>query len=58
MAAKTTPPESEGAKGAKLNTTEARQGTRPRAMLWVLWISILLAVAAGLVLGFGWVTLT
>lgn len=43
--------------GAVLNTTEARQGTRPRAMLWVLIVSMSLAVIAGLLLGFGWISL-
>jgi hypothetical protein len=47
----------EGTEGAVLNTTEARQGGRPRAMLWVLIISIALAVIAGLVLGLGWISL-
>lgn len=47
----------EGTEGAVLNVTEARQGGRPRAMLWVLIISIALAVIAGLVLGLGWITL-
>ena len=37
----------EGTEGAVLNTTEARQGGRPRAMLWVLLISIALAVMPG-----------
>ncbi|MGI8852638.1 MAG: hypothetical protein ACR2GC_04965 [Methyloceanibacter sp.] len=47
----------EGTEGAVLNTTEARQGGRPRAMLWVLVISIALAVIAGLVLALGWISL-
>ncbi|MGH6791133.1 MAG: hypothetical protein ACRECF_00120 [Methyloceanibacter sp.] len=54
MAAKT---HTEGTEGAVLNATEARQGGRPRAMLWVLLISIALAVIAGLVLGLGWISL-
>ena len=41
----------------KLNPTEARQGTGPRAMYWVLTISITLAVIAGLLLGLGWISL-
>jgi hypothetical protein len=41
----------------KLTPTEARQGTGPRAMFWVLWVSVTLAVIAGLLLGFGWITL-
>ncbi len=40
-----------------LNTTEARQGGRPRAMLWVLLISLALAVIVGLALGFEWISL-
>jgi hypothetical protein len=51
-----THPTHEG-EGAVLNTTEARQGTRPRAMLWVLLISLALAIAAGIVLGLGWISL-
>jgi hypothetical protein len=35
----------------KLTTAEARQGTGPRAMLWVLIGSLSLAVIAGLALG-------
>jgi hypothetical protein len=43
----------------KLTTTEARQGTGPRAMCWVLIGSLSLAVVAGLALGlaFGWIPL-
>jgi hypothetical protein len=43
----------------KLTTTEARQGTGPRAMFWVLIGSLTLAVIAGLALGlaFGWIPL-
>jgi hypothetical protein len=55
MAARTHPTH-EG-EGAVLNTTEARQGTRPRAMLWVLLVSIALAIAAGIILGLGWISL-
>jgi len=55
MAAKTRM--DEGTEGAVRNATEARQGGRPRAMLWVLLISIALAVIAGLVLGLGWISL-
>jgi hypothetical protein len=40
-----------------LNATEARQGTRPRAMLWVLLVSLILAVIAGLLLTVGWINL-
>ena len=41
----------------KITPTEARQGTGPRAMFWVLTASIALAVIAGLLLGVGWVSL-
>ena len=42
----------------ELNATEARQATkRPRAMVWVLGISLMLAVIAGLGLAAGWVAL-
>jgi hypothetical protein len=43
----------------KLPTAEARQGTEPRAMLWVLIGSLSLAVIAGFALGlaFGWIPL-
>ena len=38
-------------------TTEVRQGTGPRAMFWVLAISLTLAVIAGLLLAVGWISL-
>ncbi len=42
----------------ELNATEARQATkRPRAMFWVLVISLMLAVIAGLGLSVGWFAL-
>ena len=43
----------------KLTTAEARQGTAPHAMFWVLIASLSLAVIAGLalVLTFGWIPL-
>jgi hypothetical protein len=41
----------------RLNETEARQGTRPRAILVVLIVSIMLAVIAGLLLALGWISL-
>ena len=41
----------------KLNPTEAHQGTGPRAMFWVLTISLTLAVIAGLLLALGWISL-
>jgi hypothetical protein len=37
--------------------TEARQGTGPRAMFWVLVTSLILAVIAGLGLALGWIAL-
>jgi hypothetical protein len=40
-----------------LTTTEARAGTRPRAMLWVLIVSLILAIIAGLLLTVGWINL-
>jgi hypothetical protein len=40
-----------------LTTTEARQGTHPRAMLWVLVFSLILAIIAGLLLAVGWINL-
>jgi hypothetical protein len=42
----------------KLTPTEARQGTGPRTMFWVLTVSMTLAVIAGLLLGFGWISLS
>jgi cytochrome b subunit of formate dehydrogenase len=42
---------------AELTPTEARQGTGPRAMFWVLIISLTLAVIAGLLLWLGWIAL-
>lgn len=41
----------------KLTPTEARQGTGPRAMFWVLTASVTLAVIAGLLLALGWIAL-
>lgn len=42
----------------ELNPTEARQATkRPRAMIWVLIVSLMLAVIAGLALAVGWISL-
>lgn len=41
----------------ELNTNEARQGTRPRAMLVVLIVSLMLAVIAGGLLALGWISL-
>lgn len=41
----------------ELNTTEARQGTRPRTMLVVLIVSLLLAAIAGGLLALGWISL-
>jgi hypothetical protein len=42
---------------AKLTPTEARQGTGPRAMFWVLAISLTLAAIAGFFLALGWIAL-
>jgi hypothetical protein len=36
--------------------TEARQGTGPRAMLWVLIASLILAGCAGLAMAIGWIS--
>ena len=42
----------------ELNATEARAATkRPRAMMWVLVVSIMLAVIAGLGLAVDWIAL-
>jgi hypothetical protein len=41
----------------ELNTTEAREGTGPRAMVWVLAVSLILAAIAGLGLAVGWISL-
>jgi hypothetical protein len=42
----------------QLNPTEARQATKtPRAMLWVLIVSLMLAFIAGLALAVGWISL-
>lgn len=40
----------------EVTTTEARQGTNV-GLIWVLSISLALAVIAGFALGFGWITL-
>jgi len=40
----------------ELNTTEARQG-RQVGLIWVLSISMALAVVAGIALAYGWITL-
>jgi hypothetical protein len=42
----------------ELNDTEARQATkRPRAMILVLTVSLMLAVFAGIALAVGWISL-
>ena len=41
----------------KLTPQSRRQGTGPRAILWVLTDSITLAVIAWLLLGAGWILL-
>jgi hypothetical protein len=39
----------------ELNATEARQATkRPRAMIWVLITSLILAAIAGFVITYSW----
>lgn len=40
----------------EVTTTEARQATHA-GMIWVLSISLALAVVAGVALAFGWITL-
>jgi hypothetical protein len=40
----------------ELTTTEARQA-RPVGLIWVLSISMTLAVIAGIALGYGWITI-
>jgi hypothetical protein len=40
----------------EVTKTEARQATRV-GLIWVLGISLALAVAAGIALGVGWITL-
>ncbi len=40
----------------EMTTTEARQGTNV-GLIWVLSISLALAIIAGLALGYGWITL-
>lgn len=40
----------------EMTPTEARQGTHV-GLIWVLGISLALAVIAGLALGLGWITL-
>jgi hypothetical protein len=45
-----------GAPHTEVTTTEARQGVSV-GMIWVLSISLALALAAGFALGFGWITL-
>ncbi|HUU66244.1 MAG TPA: hypothetical protein VMW57_03040 [Methyloceanibacter sp.] len=45
-----------GGPHTEVTTTEARQATNV-GMIWVLGISLGLAVAAGVALSFGWITL-
>jgi hypothetical protein len=54
MAAKTRIDE---AQDVELSATEARQGGRPRAMLWVLIVSMALAIIVGLALWLEWISL-
>lgn len=51
----TTKFDSTGAPHTEVTTTEAREGVNA-GMIWVLGISLALAVAAGLALGFGWIS--
>jgi hypothetical protein len=51
----TTKFDARGEPHTEVTQTEARQGTGPRAMFWVLTVSLTLAVIAGLALGFGWI---
>jgi hypothetical protein len=55
--AKQMPKRPQSRSAPQVTTTEARQGTGPRAMFWVLIGSLTLAVIAGLALGlaFGWI---
>ena len=41
----------------KLTPNEARQGGGSRATLWVLTVSVALAMTAGLLLAFSWISL-
>jgi len=52
----TTKFDTRGAPHTEMTTTEARQGTNV-GLIWVLGVSLAFAVAAGLALGFGWITL-
>jgi hypothetical protein len=52
----TTKLDSTGRPHTEVTTTEARQGYRV-GMIWVLSVSLTLAVIAGLALGLGWITL-
>ena len=54
---KQVPKSAQPGRSPQVTTTEARQGTGPRAMFWVLIGSLVLAVIAGLALGlaFGWI---
>ena len=52
----TTKLDSTGTPHTEVTTTEARQAVNV-GMIWVLGISLALAVAAGLALGLGWISL-
>ena len=52
----TTKFDSTGQPHTEVTTTEARQGIRV-GVIWVLSISLALAIIAGLALGAGWITL-
>lgn len=40
-----------------LTAKEARQGARPQGVLWVLVVSLILAIIAGIGLALGWIAL-
>jgi len=52
----TTKIDREGEAHTEMTTTEARQGMHA-GVIWVLGVSLALAVIAGIALGFGWITL-
>lgn len=52
----TTKIDRDGEAHTEMTTTEARQGAHA-GVIWVLSVSLALAVIAGFALGFGWITL-
>ena len=52
----TTKIDRDGEAHTEMTTTESRQARRV-GLIWVLTISLTLAVIAGLALGYGWITL-